>query len=120
AHEAADDFALLAAVPEAHLERRALQVKDGQRRRRRGTDRGRGRRGRELDGRVRRRGRSPVEPFDDEAEDVAEGGEVAQREPVVGDEVEALADAAEDLRLLDAVDSQVGFHVEVEAYEVRR
>ena len=45
---------------------------------------------------------------------MGEGGVVAQLELVVAFDAEAFADLGEDLGLLDGVDAEVGFEVEVE------
>ena len=54
----------------------------------------------------------------DEADDVGEGGVVAELELVVAFDAEAFADEGEDLGLFDGVDAEVGFEVEVEVEHV--
>ena len=54
----------------------------------------------------------------DEGDDVGEGGVVAELELVVAFDAEAFADLGEDLGLLDGVDAEVGFEVEVEVEHV--
>ena len=56
----------------------------------------------------------------DEGDDVVEGGVVAQLERVVAFDVVGLADGGEHLGLLDGVDAEVGFEVEVEVEQVGR
>ena len=70
--------------------------------------------------RARRRGRRSVRvavrcggAVFDEADDVAQGGVVAQAEVVVAGDAVALADGGEHLGLFDGVDAEVGFEVEV-------
>ena len=50
----------------------------------------------------------------------AEGGVVAELDLVVAFDPEALADGGEHLGLLDGVDAEVGFEVEVEVQHVGR
>ena len=57
-------------------------------------------------------------PVADEADDVGEGGVVAELELVVAFDAEAFADEGEHLGLLDGVDAEVGFEVEVEVQHV--
>ena len=56
----------------------------------------------------------------DEADDVAQGGVVAQLEVVVAVDAVALADGGEHLGLFDGVDAEVGFEVEVGVEHVGR
>ena len=56
----------------------------------------------------------------DEADDVAQGGVVAQVEGVVAGDAVALADGGEHLGLFDGVDAEVGFEVEVGVEHVGR
>ncbi len=64
----------------------------------------------------RRGGRGGV--VADELGDVVEGGVVAEFEVVVAGDVLGFADGGEDFGLLDGVDAQVGFEVEVGVQEV--
>ena len=50
----------------------------------------------------------------DEADDVVEGGVVAEFELVVAGDVVGLADGGEQFGLLHRVDAEVGFEVEIE------
>ena len=70
-------------------------------------------------GRGVRRGRRAGAVFD-EADDVAQGGVVAELEGVVAGDAVALADGGEHLGLLDGVDAEVGFEVEVGVEHVGR
>ena len=54
----------------------------------------------------------------DEADDVVEGGVVAELEFVVAFDAVFLADGGEQFGLFDGVDAEVGFHVEVEGQHV--
>ena len=54
----------------------------------------------------------------DEADDVGQGGEVAQFEVLVAGDIELLPHGGEDFGLLDRVDAQVGFHVQVQVQQV--
>ena len=56
----------------------------------------------------------------DPADDVGEGGEVAQFEGVVAGHTVVAADGGEDFGLLDGVDAEVGFQVEVDVEQVGR
>src|SRR4029453_4101957 len=62
----------------------------------------------------RRRGAEAARPVANEADDVGEGGVVAQLELVVALDPEGFADQGEDLGLLDGIDSEDGFAVEAE------
>ena len=55
----------------------------------------------------------------DEADDVGEGGVVAESEGFVAFDAVGLADGGEHFGLLDGVDAEVGFEVEVEVQQVR-
>jgi hypothetical protein len=55
-----------------------------------------------------------------EADDRAEGRVVAQLQVVAAGDVERVADGLERLGLLDRVDAQVGFHVQVEVEHLQR
>ena len=57
-------------------------------------------------------------PLDDEADHVLEGGEVAQLQVVVAGDAVGLAHGGEQLGLLDRVDAEVGFEIEVEVEHV--
>ena len=54
----------------------------------------------------------------DPADDVGEGGEVAQFEVVVAGDAVVLADGGEDLGLFDGVHAEVGFQVEVDVEQL--
>ena len=54
----------------------------------------------------------------DEADDVGEGGVVAEFELVVAFDAVVLADGGEHFGLFDGVDAEVGFEVEVEGEHV--
>ena len=56
----------------------------------------------------------------DEADDVGEGGVVAEFELVVAFDAVVLADGGEHFGLFDGVDAEVGFEVEVEGEHVCR
>ena len=64
--------------------------------------------------------RCRLPPVAGEADDVGEGGEVAQFEVVVARDVEACPDGGEDFGLLDRVDAEVGLQVEVEVEQFGR
>ena len=56
----------------------------------------------------------------DPADDVGQGGEVAQLQVLVAFDVEPVADRGEDLGLLDGVDAEVGLEVEVQVQQLGR
>ena len=61
-----------------------------------------------------------AEFLDEEIEHMGQGGKIVQRKIVPGGDLKLLADFAEELRLLDTVDSQVGFQVGVHFDKVFR
>ena len=94
--------------------------------RRRGCGRGRGRReragtGESGDGRGQGRRRREVRPIGaDEADDVAQGREVAEPQALDPRNGPLLAHGGEGLGLLHGVDAEVGLEVEVEVQQVGR
>ena len=68
----------------------------------------------------RRGGRGGGGAVADEADDVGEGGVVAEFELVVAFDAVVLADGGEHFGLFDGVDAEVGFEVEVEGEHVGR
>ena len=73
--------------------------------------------GRSGPGRLGLGDRSPVAG---EADDVGEGGEVAEPHVLIAGDAELLAHGGEHLGLLDGVDAQVGFEVEIEVEQFGR
>ena len=69
--------------------------------------------GRDLDLRTRR-------AVPGEADDVGQGGEVAEPEVLVALDAELRAYGGEDLGLLNGVDAQVGFQIEIEVEQFGR